>query len=242
MAASELPVFTFLGHATVRCDLPSGEVVVIDPFLTENPTCPPSARQFERLDLILVTHAHGDHSGDVLSLAARFDPLVVATYDLCQWFAAHGVRRTSGMNLGGTQRACGLEITQVRADHTSSLTEDDGTIVYGGVASGFVVRLAGGFTFYHAGDTALFSDMALMAELWHPQLAFLPIGDHFTMGPMQAARACRFLNVPRVVPIHWGTFGLLTGTPADFARELAALGQATEVVTLQPGESWRPPD
>jgi L-ascorbate metabolism protein UlaG (beta-lactamase superfamily) len=229
--------FTWLGHACVRVDLPGGEVVVVDPFLTGNPSAP-AGYEFDRLDLILVTHAHSDHTADVVPLAKRHGATVVATYDLCQWLSSKGVAKTNGMNLGGTIVEAGCHVTQVRADHTSSVVDDDGRLVYGGVASGFVVRLADGFTFYHSGDTALFTDMGLIGELWRPELAFLPIGDHFTMGPDQAARACRLLNVRRAIPIHWGTFGLLTGTPDAFGAALRDHGCPTEMVALQPGESW----
>ena len=241
MDSPHRPRFTWLGHATVRCDLPGGEVIVIDPWLEGNPSAP-KGYAFERLDLILVTHAHSDHMADVVPLAKKHGSRVIAGFDLCGWLAHQGVERTSGMNLGGTQEALGLRITQVRADHTSGFTDDDGRPVYGGVASGFVVRLPDGFTFYHAGDTALFSDMSLIGDIWRPALAFLPIGDHFTMDPEQAATACRFLNVQRVVPIHWGTFPLLRGTPADLARALMDIGSSTVVVALRPGESWTPED
>ena len=240
MSSEERPKFTWLGHATVRCDLASGEVVVIDPFLEQNPKTPAAAKKFDRLDLILVTHAHGDHMADAVALAKRHGALVIATFDLCQWLALQGVLRTSGMNLGGTQEALGLRITQVRADHTSGFVED-GRLVYGGVSTGFVVRTPGGFCFYHAGDTALFSDMRLIAELYRPDLAFLPIGDFYTMDPEQAARACALLEVPRVVPIHWGTFPALTGRPGALAAAIARLGGTTEVVTLEPGARWTPP-
>ncbi|GMU66672.1 MAG: UPF0173 metal-dependent hydrolase [Acidobacteriota bacterium] len=240
MSANRRPTFTWLGHAALRCDLPGGEVVLIDPFLEGNPSCPPEARRFERVDLILVTHAHGDHMADVVPLARKHDSLVIAAYDLCEWLATQGVDRVSGMNLGGTQEALGLRITQVRADHSSGFLHE-GRSVYGGLASGYVVRDAAGFGFYHAGDTALYTDMSLIGELYRPDLAFLPIGDHFTMDPVQAARACRYLAVARVVPIHWGTFPLLTGTPAALEAELAKLGQATEVVALEPGRPWTPP-
>jgi L-ascorbate metabolism protein UlaG (beta-lactamase superfamily) len=240
MSEETRPVFTWLGHATVRCDLPGREVVLIDPFLEGNPRAPEAAAHFNRLDLILVTHAHSDHMGDAIALARRYDALVVATFDLCQWFASQGVKRVSGMNVGGTQRQLGLAITQVRADHSSGFL-DDGKLVYGGIATGYVVRLPSGYTFYHSGDTALFSDMRLIGELWEPQLAFLPIGDHFTMDPLQAARACELLEVPRVVPIHWGTFPLLTGTPEALRAALREAGADTEVVELTPGKPWRPP-
>lgn len=230
--------FTWLGHATVRVDLPHGEVMLIDPWLTGNPSCPPAARRFERLDLVLVTHAHADHMTDAAALAQQHGALVISNFDLCQYLETQGAKRTSGMNLGGTQEALGLRISMVRADHSSGFFHA-GLPVYGGLAAGFVVR-GEGVSFYHAGDTALFSDMRLIGELYRPQIAFLPIGDHFTMDPEQAAWACELLGVRRVVPIHWGTFPLLQGTPEALGRQLAARGLDTEVVALEPGESWSP--
>ena len=238
MNAYPRPNFTFLGHATVRCDLPTGEVVLIDPWVDQNPACPDAAKSFDRIDAMLITHAHFDHMGDAVALAKRYEPkIVVATFELCQWLEKQGVKNCSGMNIGGTQDVLGLRVTQVRADHTSGLLDGD-RLTYGGEASGFIVRLPEGFTFYHAGDTALFSDMQLFAELYRPRLAFLPIGDHFTMDPHQAARACKLLEIQQVVPIHWGTFPLLTGTPEMLESELESLGVNCEVVALSPGETW----
>ncbi len=234
--ARQTPQFTWLGHATLRVDLPGGATMVIDPFLAGNPSCPATHRTFERLDLILVTHAHSDHMGDALALARQHDALVISNFDLCSYLATQGARRTSGMNLGGTQEAAGVAISMVRADHSSSF-QHDGLPVYGGLAAGFVVR-GEGWGFYFAGDTALYSDMALIAELYAPELAFLPIGDHFTMDPRQAAFACRYLGVRQVVPIHWGTYPVLRGRPAELERHLRTLGVATEVVTLEPGVAW----
>jgi len=233
------PKFTYLGHATVRCDLPGGEVVLIDPWVQANPSCPEGLKSFERIDAMLLTHGHFDHIGDAVELAKKHRPgKVVACFELCKWLEGKGVANCSGMNLGGTQEVLGMQVTMVRADHSCGITEDDGSIVYGGQAAGYVVRLPGGYTFYHSGDTALFSDMQLIAEMYRPELAFLPIGDLFTMDPQQAARACRFLEVRRVVPIHWGTFPPLTGTPEQLAKALAAGGTTCEVVTLHPGDSY----
>ncbi len=236
MFQSPRPQFTYLGHSTIRCDLPSGEVVLIDPWVDQNPSCPDHLKTFDRIDAMLITHGHGDHMGDVVSLAQKYKPkTVIATYEICHWLSSKGVENCSGMNPGGSQHALGLRVSQVQAVHTSSI-EDGDRMIYGGLATGFVVRLPGGYTFYHAGDTALFSDMQLIADLYRPILAFLPIGDHFTMDPHQAAIACKFLEVRQVIPIHWGTFPALTGTPQDFEQSLENLGVNCEVITLQPGE------
>ncbi len=242
MTAHDRPTFTWLGHSTLRCDLPGGEVVVIDPFIEQNPATPEAARRFERLDLILVTHAHGDHMADAVGLAKRHGALVIATYDLCGWLASQGVERTSGMNLGGTQSACGLRITQVRADHTSGV-EHEGRIVYGGVATGFVVRTASGYCFYHAGDTALFSDMQLIGELYRPDLAFLPIGDHFTMDPVAGRARLPAAQRPPRGADPLGDLPAAARPPRHLVDAIAHLGGCrTEVVELEPGRPWTPPD
>ena len=230
--------FTYLGHATVRCDLPSGEVLLIDPWVQGNPACPERLKEFSRLDAMLLTHAHFDHIGDAVELGKKHRPKkVVGCFELCLWLGKKGVENTSGMNLGGSQEVLGAKVTMVRADHSCGILDGD-QVLYGGVASGYVVRLPSGFTFYHSGDTALFTDMQLICELYRPELAFLPIGDLFTMDPHQAARACRFLGVQVVIPIHWGTFDALTGKPEDLERELRTQGVSCEVVTLRPGESY----
>lgn len=239
MSPHPRPKFTYLGHATVRCDLPAGEVLLIDPWVQGNPSCPERQKSFDRLDAMLITHAHFDHMGDAVELARRHRPgKVVACFEICQWLTKKGVENCSAMNLGGTQEVLGAQVTMVRADHSCGISDDDGSILYGGQAAGYVVRLPAGYTFYHSGDTALFSDMQLIAEMYRPELAFLPIGDLFTMDPQQAARACRFLEVRKVIPIHWGTFPPLTGTPEQLGKALAAGGIGCEMVTLQPGESY----
>jgi L-ascorbate metabolism protein UlaG (beta-lactamase superfamily) len=203
-----------------------------------NPACPKELKELQRVDAMLITHAHGDHMGDAVEIAKKHRPkTVVANYEICNWLTQKGVENCAGMNLGGSQDVLGMQVTMVRADHSCGLSDGDQTL-YGGVASGYIVRLSGGFTFYHAGDTALFSDMQLLGEMYRPELAFLPIGDYYTMDPQQAARACRFLGARKVIPIHWGTFPVLTGTPEMLVKALGDHGSSCEVIALKPGESY----
>ena len=152
-------------------------------------------------------------SGDLVSVARDTGALVVGVYELCEWLKRKGVTNTAPMNKGGALDAAGLRISMTHARHSSSIVEN-GQTIYMGEACGFIVRLEDGLTLYYAGDTSVFGDMKLLGELYRPDIAFLPIGDRFTMGPEAAAKACGLLGVRQVVPMHWGTFPTLTGTPA----------------------------
>jgi len=226
--------FTWLGHATFLFRSPGGKRIVVDPWLTTNPACPDSAKTISELDLMLLTHGHEDHTGDAVKLARDNGARVLAPYELSVWLQQKGLQNVTGMNPGGTLDALGLSITMVPAQHSSSVVED-GRIVYLGLATGYVVRFENGLTIYFAGDTSLFGDMRLIGEMYAPQMAFLPIGDLYTMGPAQAAKACELLGVKQVVPMHYGTFPALTGTPARL-RELVE-PRGVQVVELKPGET-----
>jgi L-ascorbate metabolism protein UlaG (beta-lactamase superfamily) len=238
MNSSARPDFLYLGHSTVLCTLPDGRTMLIDPWVDHNPACPAEAKRLARIDAMLITHAHSDHMGDAVELARKHRPeKVVACYETAAWLEQQGVERCAGMNLGGSQEVLGTRVSMVRADHSSGLLTPEG-FCYGGLAAGYVVRLDDGYTFYHAGDTALFSDMELIAELYRPELAFLPIGDLFTMDPKHAALACRLLGITTVIPIHYATFPALTGTAEGLIAALYDRGITTEVVALKPGETY----
>jgi L-ascorbate metabolism protein UlaG (beta-lactamase superfamily) len=225
----------FLGHSTFLLKSPKGKAVLIDPWVLSNPACPDEAKKLDKLDLILITHGHGDHMPEAVNLANRFNPWVACNFEISQWLAGKGVKdHIVGMNKGGTVEIEGMRITMVDARHSSSITEGDGTLTYAGEAAGYVVEFENGYKIYHAGDTSVFGDMKLISEIYKPDLALLPIGDQFTMGPLEAAYACRLLGTKKVIPMHYSTFPGLTGTPAEL-RKLVA-GRDVEIIDLQPGQ------
>jgi L-ascorbate metabolism protein UlaG (beta-lactamase superfamily) len=226
---------TWLGHAAFRIDTPSGKVILVDPWIQTNPMCPEANKKFDRVDTMLITHGHFDHIADAMDLGKKFKPQIVGIYELCAWLESKGVPNTNAMNKGGTQKTGEIEVTMVNAVHSCGIKDGD-EIVYGGEACGYIIRLPGGFTVYHAGDTALFGDMKLIGELYAPDVALLPIGDFYTMGPREAAMAIRFLNVRHVIPMHFGTFPVLVGTPEQ-VRQLTQDISGLEIHALKPGES-----
>jgi L-ascorbate metabolism protein UlaG (beta-lactamase superfamily) len=226
---------TWLGHSTLRITTPSGKVIVIDPWVQTNPMCPESLKKFERLETMLITHGHFDHIADAVALGKQFKPQIVAIFETCAWLESKGVSNTNGMNKGGTQRVGEIEVTMVNAIHSCGIQDGD-KIVYGGEACGYIIRLPGGLTIYHAGDTAVFGDMKLIGELYSPDLALLPIGGHFTMGPREAAMAVRLLGVRQVVPMHFGTFPALVGRPEEL-RQMTQDISGLEIHALKPGDS-----
>jgi L-ascorbate metabolism protein UlaG (beta-lactamase superfamily) len=227
---------TYFGHSTFSLTTPSGQVALIDPFVMSNPVCPEALKQVPRLDVLFLSHAHSDHSADLLALAKQHKPKIVAIFETCRWVQSKGFEEeTRPMGKGGSQQVGEFHVTMTHAFHSNSI-DDGGKVVYAGEPAGLIIRMPGGFTVYHAGDTALFSDMKLIGELYKPHLAMLPIGDRFTMGPREAAHAIRFLGVNHVIPMHYATFPFLTGTPEGLrseAKDIAGL----EIVALKPGES-----
>jgi L-ascorbate metabolism protein UlaG (beta-lactamase superfamily) len=222
---------TWLGHAAFRLDSPGGKRIYVDPWLS-GPTCPEAEKEPERVDLIAVTHGHDDHVGDTVELWKKFKPPVIALVELRRWLDAQGAEAESmaeAPNKGGTAIVDGIKLTLTDANHSSSTS--DGT--YAGEPAGIVLELEDGFTIYFAGDTNVFGDMRLIGRIYEPDIAVIPIGDHFTMGPREAAVALELLGVKRCVPCHYGTFPLLTGTP----EELRKLAPDVEVLAPAPGET-----
>lgn len=220
---------TWLGHASFRVDSPGGKRIYVDPFLNGNPKCPESELEPERVDVIALTHGHGDHVGDTVVLSNKFSPEIVALLELNGWLAQQGAAVPDmGPNKGGTVEAGGVKFTLVNAFHSSA--SEDGA--YLGEAAGLVLEFENGTKLYFAGDTCVFSDMQLIGRIYSPDVAILPIGGYFTMDPREAAVALELLGNPRCIPGHWGTFGLLTGTP----EKLASLTSA-QVDRIQPGDT-----
>ncbi|MBV8114033.1 MAG: metal-dependent hydrolase [Silvibacterium sp.] len=228
--------FTWLGHAVVQITTPKGTEILIDPFIEHNPKYPKSHKLPQKLDLLLLTHGHSDHIADAASVAKKHGPEVVAMVELAGWLKSKGVQRASGMNLGGSYKVKDVTLSMVEARHSTGI-DDGSTTLYGGEPVGYVITIDGGPVLYHAGDTAAFLDMQLIRDLYSPEIGFLPIGDYYTMGPKGAAIAARYLGLKTVVPIHYGTFPVLTGTPEELEKHLT--GSGIEVLKPKPGEALR---
>ncbi|MBM4277226.1 MAG: metal-dependent hydrolase [Deltaproteobacteria bacterium] len=226
---------TFLGHSAFKVVSPKGVVIYIDPFLSGNPKTPPELKTVEKADLILVTHGHGDHVGDTLSIAEKTNARIVAMPELGRYLTRKGAKNVTGMNKGGTFTSHGIAITMVHALHSSSVTEGD-QVIYTGEPAGFVIRFENGFTLYHAGDTGVFGDMKIIGEIYKPELSLLPIGSHFTMDPREAAYAAKLLGSKYVIPMHYGTFPVLTGTTEEFVKLMKEV-PPTKVLVVKPGET-----
>jgi L-ascorbate metabolism protein UlaG (beta-lactamase superfamily) len=225
---------TWLGHGSFQIDTPAGARVLIDPWITGNPSWP-TGYTVDRCDAILLTHGHGDHATDAAAIAQEHASPVAGLPELAGWLGGQGVADTVGFNKGGAIEIAGLHVTMTNAVHSSSAP--DGTPL--GDPAGFVIEGPGMPTIYAAGDTAVHADMALIGEIYTPGIAILPIGDHYTMGPLQAAYAARLVAAPEIVPGHYGTFGLLKGTPEALRAELARIGVSATVHEGSPGEVVR---
>lgn len=232
---------TWLGHATFLFETPEGARILLDPWVEGNPSFPAALKEqaTARLDAILLTHGHFDHTGNVVGIAKASGAKVACIVELGAWLTHNGVAEDQviGFNKGGTLEIAGIRATLTTAHHSSSLIEN-GLPVYLGDPCGYVLRFSDGCTIYHTGDTCIHSDMALIGQIYKPQVAILPIGDFYTMGPEQAAHALRMIGAKTAIPEHYGTFPILAGTPGQLREELAKLGVNTEVPDLKPGDSW----
>jgi L-ascorbate metabolism protein UlaG (beta-lactamase superfamily) len=226
---------TWLGHATFRIVTPKGTTIYIDPWVMQNPMTPEAEKDVKKCDVLLCTHGHGDHIGDAVVLAKKHNPKVVGIYELCLWMQKKGAQQISPMNKGGTQQVADFKVTMVNAVHSCGIQDDDGSLIYGGEACGYVLEFENGVRLYHAGDTAVFGDMAIIRDLYAPEIACLPIGDHFTMSPKEASYACSLLRPKAVIPMHFGTFPLLTGRPSELRTLVADMG--VEVLDVKPGQT-----
>ena len=221
---------TFLGHAAFRIETPGGKTIYIDPWLG-NPKAPANAKQVDKADLILVTHGHADHVGETVEVAKKTNARVGALAEMATYFGTQGIAVANilRMNVGGTATAIPgmpIKVTMIRADHSSTVFYTDPqtkitSMTPGGVAIGYVIHLENGLRILHAGDTALYGDMELFGKRYKPDVAMLPIGDHFTMGPEDAAESAKMFGVKTVIPMHYGTFPVLTGTVEAFRGALS---------------------
>ena len=235
MALNRDVTVKYLGHATFLITTPGGKSLLIDPWVQNNPACPEEDKQVDSLDTMLITHAHFDHIQDAVELATTHRPQIGCIFEIANWLGRKGVENVNPMNKGGSQQLNDVRVTMVDARHSCGILEDDGSISYGGEAAGYVVEFENGFRLYHAGDTCVFGDMKIISELYQPELILLPIGDLFTMSPKEAAYACRLMNAKKVIPMHYGTFPPLIGTPQELRDLTGELG--TEIIEIQPGEA-----
>ncbi|MEM2917719.1 MAG: metal-dependent hydrolase [Candidatus Bathyarchaeia archaeon] len=217
----------WLGHAACEIEM-NGKIVLIDPWLDGNPKAAVKASDIKKADIVCVTHDHMDHLGDAFQICKRTGATFVGTYELGTHARENGVKEVVGINVGGTTDVKGIKVSMVQAIHTSGK----------GVAVGFIIK-GEEKTIYHAGDTAVFGDMKLIGEIYHPDIAMLPIGGYYTMGAEEAAEAVKLIQPKIVIPIHYGTFPVLASTAEEFIKNVKERAPKVKVVALNPGEAYQ---
>ncbi|MBH0333204.1 hydrolase [Brevibacillus brevis] len=227
--------FTWMGFGGFYIETSGNKKILIDPWIKNNPSCPETIRNIEKVDCIFLTHAHRDHAEDAVWLAQKTGASVLAGWELAFILQKKGIQNIVAINKGGTRQFEDIAVTAVHADHSSAFVDGD-KILYGGEPMGYVIKFENGYTVYHAGDTNVFGDMALIAELYVPDLVLLPIGDAYTMSPREAAKAVRLLNIKNVIPTHFGVFDFLTGRPSELSALLSDVEDLT-VYDISPGDT-----
>ncbi|NRF92503.1 metal-dependent hydrolase [Paenibacillus frigoriresistens] len=227
--------FTWIGFGGFYIKTLAGKEILIDPWVKNNPVCPEFVRNIEKVDYIFFTHAHRDHAEDAVWLAEKTGAVVLAGWELAFILQRRGVQNVVAINKGGTRKFGDITVTAVHADHSSAFVDGD-QLLYGGEPMGYIIKFENGRTIYHAGDTNVFGDMALIAELYEPEIALIPIGDAYTMSPREAAKAVRLLNVKKVIPTHFGVLDFLTGRPSDL---LSLLSDVHDLIVhdIMPGDT-----
>jgi L-ascorbate metabolism protein UlaG (beta-lactamase superfamily) len=217
----------WLGHAGFEIEL-ANKILLIDPWLTGNPLAAVTVSDIKKTDIVCVTHDHGDHLGDAVEICKRTGATFVGIHELSVYAEEQGVKDVVGINIGGTVNVKGIGITMVQAFHSSGR----------GAPTGFVIK-AEGKVMYHTGDTGLFGDMKLIGEIHHPDVALIPIGDYYTMGPRDAAEAVKLIKPAVVIPMHYRTFTVLSPSAEDFIKFVKEKAPKVKVIALKPGETYQ---